>query len=230
MTYSIGREETNDIVVADPKVSAVHAFIDIVDVNTIVIKDNQTKNGSWVDNRKIKSASVSLDSIVRFGDSESKMTDLLKLSNGIIIGVKDKLDFTDYFLKLESIEESFERQIELGAKSSSTWQILFKLCAAFMTITGLLRFVFMNDIKNNPGLGYVFVGLLGFFALFSVVAYIVSLRFSKAKDKERKKMKDNYKLDFSCPNCKNFIPDSTYIMKAREEYTCRYCKALLYKQ
>jgi pSer/pThr/pTyr-binding forkhead associated (FHA) protein len=52
--FSIGRDKTNQIVVADPKASRFHAVITFEN-NCVYIKDTESSNGTFVNDVKIAS-------------------------------------------------------------------------------------------------------------------------------------------------------------------------------
>ncbi|WP_155849355.1 FtsK/SpoIIIE domain-containing protein, partial [Arthrobacter sp. H20] len=66
-TYSVGRTGT-DIVLDDPEVSRLHAFL-TVEKNQVTLRDNSSANGTWVDGSLITDTSVTASSTLQFGGS-----------------------------------------------------------------------------------------------------------------------------------------------------------------
>ena len=65
-TYTIGRHRNNDIVVGDPKVSSFHARIDRKPEGFVLV-DLKSRNGSFVNNRRIEMAVLRTNDEVRLG-------------------------------------------------------------------------------------------------------------------------------------------------------------------
>ncbi|MHA7153647.1 FtsK/SpoIIIE domain-containing protein [Arthrobacter sp. TMN-50] len=70
-TYSLGRSGT-DIVLDDPEVSKVHAYL-TVETNSVTIRDNTSVNGTWVDGSRINMARISFLSTIRVGGSRCRL-------------------------------------------------------------------------------------------------------------------------------------------------------------
>jgi serine protease Do len=62
---SIGRASDNDFVISDNTVSSHHAFLEIYENNVLKITDNQSTNGTFVNNKKVDFAFITnTDSII----------------------------------------------------------------------------------------------------------------------------------------------------------------------
>lgn len=76
MGVTVGRVESNDVIVDDASVSRFHAWFQHDDkAREWMLCDADSKNGTWCDNKKLKSGQkVKIDdgSVVRFGDAEMK--------------------------------------------------------------------------------------------------------------------------------------------------------------
>jgi pSer/pThr/pTyr-binding forkhead associated (FHA) protein len=64
--YTIGRHRNNDIVISDPKVSSFHARIDR-SVEGYVLVDLKSRNGSYVNGKRIESGLLKTGDEVRMG-------------------------------------------------------------------------------------------------------------------------------------------------------------------
>ena len=67
-TIKIGRGSNNDVVINDSVVSTNHAIIVVSDFGEISIEDLNSKNGTFVDGRKITKATLVSSSIVVLGN------------------------------------------------------------------------------------------------------------------------------------------------------------------
>jgi hypothetical protein len=65
-TYTVGRHRNNDIVVSDPKVSSFHARIDRTPDGFLLV-DLKSRNGSFVNGRRVESALLHTGDEVRLG-------------------------------------------------------------------------------------------------------------------------------------------------------------------
>ena len=65
-TYTIGRHRNNDIVISDPKVSSFHARIDR-SVDGYVLVDLKSRNGSYVNGKRIETGLLKTGDEVRMG-------------------------------------------------------------------------------------------------------------------------------------------------------------------
>jgi len=68
----LGRSDLNDIVVRDQFVSSQHALL-IRDRNAVVLVDLKSRNGTYVNSRRIQSKILLHDDIVSLGDHRMKM-------------------------------------------------------------------------------------------------------------------------------------------------------------
>jgi pSer/pThr/pTyr-binding forkhead associated (FHA) protein len=79
--YSIGRDETNDVVLSDPSVSRRHAELVDTGDGTYKLVDSGSSNGTWSMNddgwSRVTTAEVDADALVKIGDHFTSVTALL---------------------------------------------------------------------------------------------------------------------------------------------------------
>jgi hypothetical protein len=68
-SYTIGRHKNNDIVISNPKVSSFHARIDR-GTNGFMLVDLKSRNGSWVNGKKIENELLKTGDEVRLGPAK----------------------------------------------------------------------------------------------------------------------------------------------------------------
>jgi hypothetical protein len=68
-SYTIGRHKNNDIVISNPKVSSFHARIDR-STNGFMLVDLKSRNGSWVNGKKIENELLETGDEVRLGPAK----------------------------------------------------------------------------------------------------------------------------------------------------------------
>lgn len=67
-TIRIGRGTNNDVVINDGVVSTSHAVITLSDSGEVIIEDLNSKNGTFVDGRRVSRAKLSTASVVLLGN------------------------------------------------------------------------------------------------------------------------------------------------------------------
>src|SRR5882724_5372230 len=83
---TIGRTENNDVVIADPSVSRLHAYVR--HANGWVVADAGSKNGTWLGDEHLeprREVTLAVGAVVRFGDVHLifyRSSDLFELLGG----------------------------------------------------------------------------------------------------------------------------------------------------
>jgi pSer/pThr/pTyr-binding forkhead associated (FHA) protein/V8-like Glu-specific endopeptidase len=80
-TFNIGRGPSNDVVINDPVVSTNHAVITVSDFGEITIKDLNSKNGTFVDGRKVTQATLTSNSVVVLGNHSIDWKQIVQSAN-----------------------------------------------------------------------------------------------------------------------------------------------------
>ncbi len=70
---TIGRHPTNDLVLADAKVSTTHAELERRPEGRIIIRDLGTTNGTWIGSLRLIEAEVGPGALLRLGDSHVRV-------------------------------------------------------------------------------------------------------------------------------------------------------------
>jgi hypothetical protein len=86
-TFRIGRERGLEIVINGRSVSKHHAELDVDDSGRLVLRDVGSKNGTFVDGRRIESAVLKPPAVITFGSTEARL-----------LGPKENWDFLGEFL------------------------------------------------------------------------------------------------------------------------------------
>ena len=229
ISYKIGRDDQNDVILEPPSVSSHHAVLKHYDGNVIVLEDLDSGNGTWVNGRRIKSALISFEDEIKLGNYEFDLASYFRVIDGVIWGPKLPNDYSDHFPQLVKIEEEHEKVIDNINKKSSNNMLFFRVCISILPLIGLSRYLINKEqlVQWGPLLIILFV-------IVSALAIYFYARANKSNRKKRKLIKmanDDFKLEYTCPNqkCKQPINDSTYVMKNQMQYVCRYCKSILYQ-
>ena len=107
-TITIGRISQNDLVVNSLNVSKNHASLIIKDNGKLVLVDNDSSNGIWVNNRRVKSAAIDLKDKIQIADQILDLRNHFEIKDGILLKVKEANDFTASFPSIKRIDEEFE--------------------------------------------------------------------------------------------------------------------------
>jgi hypothetical protein len=224
MIYKIGRSNHNDIVINKENVSSHHANLHVSD-NFILIKDNDSSNGVWVNRRRVKSAIISLEDELLIANQIVNLNKYLRIKNGKIFGTKAPDDWSDHFSQLVKDESLFDQNNEAIDKLASLQMLKFRVSFLLTAVSGIvLRMIGGKDI-----LIYILLSTI-LFGLMSLYFFLQSNKAIQQKEKDKKIARDQFKIKYLCPACQNFIPDSTYMMRLKDEYKCKFCKAVLYNK
>jgi DNA-binding NtrC family response regulator len=70
---TVGRHQTNDLVLADPRVSATHLEIERRPEGRLLVRDQTTTNGTWLGNHRIVEAELGPGALLRIGDTSVRI-------------------------------------------------------------------------------------------------------------------------------------------------------------
>jgi pSer/pThr/pTyr-binding forkhead associated (FHA) protein len=116
--YKIGRNEDNDIKIKRPEVSGYHCTITIVSENVIVLEDNGSTNGTFVNGTRIKRALITPQDEVTLAKLRVKFDKIFeKHSIAKSVPLNQTLDFIEEFAQLKPVYEAY-REAKLAAMGS----------------------------------------------------------------------------------------------------------------
>jgi DNA-binding NtrC family response regulator len=70
---TVGRHPTNDLVIADPRVSATHLELERRDEGRLVLRDLETTNGTWIGVHRVLEMELGPGALLRLGDSSIRL-------------------------------------------------------------------------------------------------------------------------------------------------------------
>lgn len=220
--YKIGRTSQNDIIINKESVSSHHADL-LVTESSIFIKDHDSSNGVWVNRRRIKSAKIDLNDELLIANQLVDLKKYLRIKNDKVTGTKTPDDYCDYFDHLKTVETEFDKAMDGQDKKANSAMILFRISFLLTAISGVVIRIVLPE--NN--LKFILISTI-VFGLTSLYFFNTSTKANQAKEKQKRLLRDQHKTKYVCPNCNNFIPDSTYMMSLKDDYRCKFCKVLLY--
>jgi pSer/pThr/pTyr-binding forkhead associated (FHA) protein len=223
--YRIGRHSDNDIVVDEEGVSTFHADFKYYEGNNLVIEDNNSSNGVWVNYRRVSKCLLDFEDVVHLGNVKLEFKKYFRFIDGHILETKEPNDYSENFLNLLKVEEEYEDNLLNINKASGFWMIIFRISIFFMLISSILFKILFGD----DHMGYLLLSS-SFFGSLSVLSFWKAGKHNQEKEQKRKLAREDFRLSYVCPSCGSHIPDSTYAMKKKKHYACRQCKALIYNQ
>jgi DNA-binding NtrC family response regulator len=70
---TVGRHQTNDLVIADPRVSAAHLELERREEARVVVRDLETTNGTWFGAHRVLELEIGPGALLRLGDSAIRL-------------------------------------------------------------------------------------------------------------------------------------------------------------
>ena len=192
---TIGRHEGNDIVLPATYGTASNQHAQITSMNdgqTFIITDVGSKNGTWVNDRRITTKSISPEDEVRFGSHVYGKEDLwLAIRKKFY---KNKTDFTaEYQNVMRSFQEYEGRKEGIYKNSPTPMYIRFGLTA----IVILILFILPDDILD-PNMRYPIIIGVGLLATFIATNYT---KTQSQKSQALDQLKNEYDNLLICPKC-----------------------------
>jgi predicted RNA-binding Zn-ribbon protein involved in translation (DUF1610 family) len=224
MVYKIGRTINNDIIINKENVSSHHADLH-VNEDSLLIKDNDSSNGVWVNRRRVKSAIISFEDELLIANQIVDLKKYLRICNGKVNGTKAPDDWSDHFGELVQLESEFDKSIEVQDKKANKAMMYFRVSFLATAISGIV----IRMMLSGNNLIYILISTV-VFGMISLYFFNTSTKATQNKEKVKRIIRDQQKTKYICPNCYNFIPDSTYMMTLKDEYRCKFCKVLLYQK
>ena len=217
MNVTLGRGSDCDIVFEDASVSKMHAVISITYYDDLTIEDQDSKNGTFINDRKIKKAKFQGTDVLRLGGYEPNMVQLLS-----VIFDKFRASKVDFSREYEEMLRNFkEYQKKKDNISNPTKGALYFRLGMALVVTVIL--VFYPNIIPNEKTRY---GMMMSLGLISILGSLFGT--STAKKSE---MLDNLRLAYEdilvCPKCKVKLINNGYtFIKGRRRCINDKCNAV----
>lgn len=197
--YKIGRNDDNDIKIKRPEVSGHHCTITIVSENVIVLEDNGSTNGTFVNGTRIKRALITPQDEVMLAKLKVKFDKIFekhstaKSASQATPPSAQTLDFTEEFAQLKPVYEAY-REAKLAAMGSGT-------------------------LKQK--------GLQAALSFIPFVGSALGILASSTVNPQEKifALTEEFKINYVCPKCKRFLGDLPWQNLANQK-KCVACKAL----
>ena len=186
---TIGRSSKNDIQLDDPTVSSTHALLSVDNSDYHLIDEGST-NGTFVDERRIKSILLGNSNEVMFGSYSMTSNDLIDRSLTIIN--RRKTDFSSEYMSILHIFKQYQSKKD-KILSQSSGALFFRLLTSGAIVLVILLF---PDLISNT-IRYPLIITVGLLPL--LYNYFFN---SRSKKQEMIAMLDlEYEERLRCPKC-----------------------------
>jgi len=221
ITKTIGRNDTNDVVIDKPDISRKHARITFDGKDIFVVEDLDTANCTYVNNQPVKSATIGIKDQIRL--SKDTIIDLSK-----IFGLQPQpaqkknnpKDFTADFVSLKKVIDEYEAKKIQMTKDEQRKSAMLR---AAVTLTPL---AFWFVLTNLPGVnttrlqgGYIYIS--------GILATVGNVLIGNRQTLIEKQMElsKNFQLTYVCPSCYTSL--GTYSWEYWERKgNCPVCQAI----
>nr|WP_293840547.1 FHA domain-containing protein [uncultured Arsenicibacter sp.] len=221
ITYTIGRQAQNQLVLADGRVSGQHARLIQCSPESYILEDLNSKNGTFVNHLRITRKLIDHNDVLRFGDTTTTARELiaryLPLPPPAETAAKNNpLDFTADFAALKQVYEQYP-QLKRDCRNRER-----------MIRTGsviLSSVVSVGAVLGTGGSALAFLPVLSSAGLSILVPTLCSTLLST--DEKLEVIDKEYRERYRCPNPECRLPfyNQEWEQLARQK-TCRHCKAI----
>ncbi|MBL0026882.1 MAG: FHA domain-containing protein [Saprospiraceae bacterium] len=200
LQLSIGRDEQSDIVLKEHTISKHHAVLNIRYYDDITLEDTGSKNGTFINDRRIKKVKLHGDDIISFGDYKPDM----------------KLFFQKIFDKFRTSKTDFHKEYAEMMKSFKDYQekkdklinqpkgpVIIRIG---ITLIVLCILVFYPQLVPNPNLRYLLMASAG---MISLVGSVFTQSTAK-RNEEMDKLRLKYEDKLVCPKCRIKLINNNY--------------------
>jgi hypothetical protein len=198
--FSIGRDEQSDIVIQDKTVSKHHALLTVRYYDDITLEDAGSKNGTYINERRIIMGKLHGSDTLRFGDYQPDM----------------KMFFQDVFNKFRSKKTDFSREYQEMLLKFKEYQIhkdklvnmpigplLFRIGISVLVIAILGLW---PDFIPDNNIRFLIMTSVG---LVSIIGSVIGPSQSKKQEK-LDKLRLAYEDKLVCPKCNIKLIQNNY--------------------
>jgi len=188
----IGFDSSNDISLKDDSISALHAYLKMIDESHFELQDAGSSNGIHVNNRRIKNKVIDEKDQIIFGGLKIDTPEILEKAKGIILNRR-----TDFSIEYSSIINQLKVYSQQRDKLSdgNKWGNIARVGGSVILI---LILVFKPELIPDPTIRYILIMAVG------LIPVLLGM-FTEKGEKKRTKLellKLKYENDIKCPKCK----------------------------
>jgi pSer/pThr/pTyr-binding forkhead associated (FHA) protein len=201
--YKIGRNDDNDIKIKRPEISGHHCTITIISEHVIVLEDNQSTNGTFVNGVRIKRALITPQDEVMLAKLKVKFDKIFEKQVSKPTPAKavenqaQSADYSDEFEQLKTVYETYRSAKVAAMGSGSLKQKGIQAALSFIPFVGSALGILASSTVNPQE------------KLFA--------------------LSEEFKINYICPKCKRFLGDLPWQNLANQK-KCVACKAMWVKE
>ena len=191
MEFTIGRKETNDLVLDDNQVSGSHAKIEVgPDFEPFTLIDLDSANGTFINGRRIHTKRITEKDRFMFAGKEITGDVLLNKVKAFVL--EKRTDFSKEFKQLLVMEQDYRSR---RRKINKYYRLLAMLPRLLITVGVVAAIFLIPDI--DPELKYsLMIGA-------SIIGTVVS-GFGVSEQRKEERLNDlraKFQIHFACPKC-----------------------------
>jgi hypothetical protein len=219
-TFSIGSSKDNEIAISNQSVSREHAEILYHDYDFVVIKDCDSTNGVYVNDRRVRKKRLTPGDKVVLGNYALPAAQIFKKVREQIN--KHKLDFTEEYKEIYQNMLTFQKRKNKIIDPSKRLAVSRGLMGA--VIIGVL--IFFPEIIPNDSVRYGLIMSVGIIATFFNAIFSNNLK----KHEKLDKLKLEYEEKLKCPKCgRSYINQTPTYLVGKGECLNPKCDATFRK-
>ncbi len=196
-TKTIGKSDTNDVIISDPTVSRSHARVTLLDDNQVLVEDLNSLNGTYVNGYRIRKSTISLNDEVKVSEVKLNLSKIFNISEPPPEDKKDKLDYIKEFAALEKVWNDYQRnRIEITKKHNlKTSLIRGGFTLAPLVIFNLIKYT----VEMTPEAMAAFSQQYLVFAILGSTLAVVATGNMSPQEKITQ-LDEDFKVRYVCPN------------------------------
>ena len=216
-SIKVGAHIQNDITLDDPTVSRFHAVVSIGENGNNEIKDQTSKNGTFINDRRIIKSKFKSSDQLKFGDYCIAATELISKIKALVN--EKRTDFTEEYSELIKIYKDYENKKNRLTERSKK-PIYLRLGLSLLVIIIIVGF---PQLIPNDTIRYALIMGLG---LISVIPGLFAAPISQRQEKL-----DILKLEYDhllmCPKCGySLLKHTLTIWKGKKRCLSDKCNAV----
>ena len=216
----IGSAAECDIVYNESGISGSHAFIKRISDESMLITDDRSTNGTYVNGQRIKEQEISISDQLLLGTFEIDLKQLFGEVNKITLKSRTELieEFKEIYQEYHSYKEQ-KKSLELAATSNNY----------INRLSGLLTMIPLFLLRGKIDDLYIIL------MISAIVIFTMILTFYARKKQMRRKEQTNKELvllehqygkTVQCPKCETPLLNNRMIIVEAEK-CCPNCKVIL---
>lgn len=199
--YTIGRLPHNDIVEDFDTISREHAVLIVQDDFSVRIKDKNSRNGTYVNGRRVRNKLIKQKDQVKLGDHNLDLTTFWK---ELQISIDNsRIDYSSEFKEMEPIFQEYQKKKKIISKKGEGWKTAVTILVPLIIVLG---FVLKPDVIENDLLKFSL--LIGSGLVVRFILHFISISPEKKRE-NLEVLAAEYEDELICPKCETKLHQHT---------------------